>query len=577
VTAALDAVMAALVERGCDPRKTGANITARCPAHDDRNPSLSIGEGKTQPVVVHCHAGCEPRHILETLGLTWGDLCNDRPNTDPVMDVYDYRDADNNLRYQVLRYSSKRFAQRHPGPTGEWVWNIRGIEPLPYRLPQVIDAIAAGHPIWVVEGEKDVETLRRLGHTATCNSGGAGRWTGQHSQWLEGAEIHIVADNDEPGIKHALHIQQTLQDIDTESTIWLARHGKDLTDHIQHGYSTDQLVPYLNQTPHPLTPWLIDWDELWHTEYRAEWLLEPLFAQGRSHALYAGAKSGKSYLILAACAALATGRPFLDHPGGEPVHVLYVDFEMTAEDVRDRLEEYGYGPDDDLSHLHYALLPTLPPLDTEPGGQALLESAQAVEAQFVIIDTTSRSISGEENSADTMRAFYRCTGMLLKQALIGWMRLDHAGKAADRGQRGSSAKNDDVDVVIRLERTDQGQQLVATHRRMSWYPEKTPVLTEPQGDGTYRFKKTKAGGWPAGTADLANTLDTIGVPVEASRREARKIMQEHDVKGDNAVLSAALKYRRSDLRRDHEKHDLEVLAGLQNGPDHFQTVNNVDI
>ena len=59
-------------------RKSGGSYMARCPAHDDSTASLSITEGKDQPVVLKCHAGCEPIDILAKIGLTWGDLCNPR-------------------------------------------------------------------------------------------------------------------------------------------------------------------------------------------------------------------------------------------------------------------------------------------------------------------------------------------------------------------------------------------------------------------------------------------------------------------------------------------------------------------
>jgi hypothetical protein len=320
--------------------------------------------------------------------------------------------------------------------------------------------------------------------------------------------------------------------------------------------------------PNPLTPYLVDWVEFWAADHDdTEWLLEPLFADGRAHALYAGAKTGKSYLILAACAALATGRPFLGHPGGEPVHVLYVDYEMTPQDVRERLVEFGYGPDDDLSHLHYALLPSLPPLDSEEGGQALLESALAVRAVFVVVDTTSRAIQGDENDADTMRAFYRCTGLKLKQQGIGWMRLDHAGKDATKGQRGSSAKNDDVDVVVRIERTDGGQRWIATHRRMAWYHELVEIAVTPGDDGVTTFTMPEAVMWPEGTSRLAADLDRIGVPLEASVRLARDYMKDHpDVAGRNDKVSAALKWRRVEASRLADEAAERLSETIRNRP-----------
>ena len=60
----------------------------------------------------------------------------------------------------------------------------------------------------------------------------------------------------------------------------------------------------------PLAPWVIDWQEFWLQDHKAEdWLCEPFLPRGRAIALYAGAKTGKSLLVLEMCAAIATGRP----------------------------------------------------------------------------------------------------------------------------------------------------------------------------------------------------------------------------------------------------------------------------
>jgi putative DNA primase/helicase len=47
---------------------------ARCPAHEDHTPSLSVGEGDDGRVLIHCWAGCATAKIIDTLGLTWNDL-----------------------------------------------------------------------------------------------------------------------------------------------------------------------------------------------------------------------------------------------------------------------------------------------------------------------------------------------------------------------------------------------------------------------------------------------------------------------------------------------------------------------
>ena len=305
----------------------------------------------------------------------------------------------------------------------------------------------------------------------------------------------------------------------------------------------------------PLLDSLIQWDTFWDMDVKPEWLLEPLFAQGRAHALFAGAKSGKSFVVLAGIAALTTGKPFLNMPAGTPKHVLYLDYEMTPEDLLDRLEGFGYGPDDDLTHLHYASLPHLPPLDTEEGGELLLKAAIDLRCEFVVIDTTSRAIEGEENESTTIRNFYRHTGLRLKQAGIGWVRLDHAGKDGAKGQRGTSAKNDDVDVVWKLARTDTGHVLEATHRRMSWVPEKVIVeVTDTDGITSFQIPTT-AIAWPEGTADLAAKLDAAGVPLDYGSRRTRK---EYSIVAADKKMLAALRYRKIEHTRREREATIDV-------------------
>ena len=261
---------------------------------------------------------------------------------------------------------------------------------------------------------------------------------------------------------------------------------------------------------------VIDWPAFWsrdHTE--EEWVYPDVLARGRGHALYAGHKQGKSLLALFMAAKMATGEA--------PIVVSYLDFEMTEADLFDRLEDMGYGPGTDLSRLSYALLPSFPPLDTPEGGEALARHLDTVQAKWpghhlvVVVDTIGRAICGEENSADTFRNFYTYTGIRLKRRGATWVRLDHAGKDADRGQRGSSGKGDDVDVVWHLKQTENGVTLQRHRARMSWVPERVTLkLTEsPLGYVPLSF-----GDWPAGTGEVANMLDRLEVPLDATRRVA---------------------------------------------------------
>ena len=71
-TRPFDKVLSALGDRVVTASETDA--TARCPAHDDRNPSLSLGSGQNGEALLCCHAGCSAAEILSSLGLAMKDL-----------------------------------------------------------------------------------------------------------------------------------------------------------------------------------------------------------------------------------------------------------------------------------------------------------------------------------------------------------------------------------------------------------------------------------------------------------------------------------------------------------------------
>ncbi len=211
-----------------------------------------------------------------------------------------------------------------------------------------------------------------------------------------------------------------------------------------------------------------------------QWLIEPIIPAKRSAALYAAGKTGKSLLVLDFVTAAASGRPILGGaPLETPIHILYVDQEMTQPDLQERLHSLGYAqPDQTLTeHLHYYQLSPWPPLDTPAGGQRLLAEALKVGAQLVVIDTLIRTVDGEENSADTIKNFSRHTATPLKANDIALLRIDHAGKDLTRGQRGTSAKRDDVDVVWLLQTatgTLPGKTMLTLKReaaRVDWIQE----------------------------------------------------------------------------------------------------------
>jgi RecA-family ATPase len=231
----------------------------------------------------------------------------------------------------------------------------------------------------------------------------------------------------------------------------------------------------------------------------------------------------------------------LEQPAAPPQHVVYFDLEMTEADLVERLTDLGYGPGDDLGHLHYYLLPNLPPLDTAEGGRAVERIVTAHQADLVVLDTTSRVVAGAENDADTFRAFYRHTGQRLKAAGITYVRLDHAGKDIAQGQRGSSAKADDVDVVWEMTAADGAVKLKATHARMSWVDR--AVVLARQTEPLLRHVRTQRA-WQAGCTEAARDLDDLELPVDVTVTAAQEALREAGKGSRRAVVADAVRWRK---------------------------------
>lgn len=155
--------------------------------------------------------------------------------------TYDYHDEDNRLLYQVVREPNKQFKQRRPDGNGGWVWNLQNTRRVLYHLPFILEAVEAGGPIYIVEGEKDVHAVEKTKNWATCNPGGAGKWRSEYGDVVAGAKVIIVADKDEPGLAHARQIAETLPAATT--TIVQAKTGKDVSDHLAAGHTLAELIP----------------------------------------------------------------------------------------------------------------------------------------------------------------------------------------------------------------------------------------------------------------------------------------------------------------------------------------------
>ena len=230
-------VLQALYETtGYQPKRQGKGWTARCPAHDDRTPSLAVSEGDDGRVLMYCHAGCTNGAVCDALGIAESDLFPTNgqlaatsgrssratkapPKTYPTADAaiasldsyisgiragrWAYTDAEGKVVAYVVRYNlptpdgekqKKTFRPVSLHPKGWCNLDPPGTWPL-YNLQALADADHA----YLVEGEGVVEALRGLGLVATTSAHGG--MSPHKTNWepLAGKTVTLIPDHDDPG------------------------------------------------------------------------------------------------------------------------------------------------------------------------------------------------------------------------------------------------------------------------------------------------------------------------------------------------------------------------------------------
>ncbi len=236
----------------------GGKTLAQCPAcaetgNDKAGEHLVILAGGKFGCIAHPGAeGDEHRKRIFALAGVKGEQ-HSKPR---IVATYDYQDAATQPIFQVVRYEPKDFRQRRPDPAnpGQYIWNMNGVERVLYRLPEVLKAKADGRVIFLVEGERDADSCRVHGLTATCNAGGAGKWSDVYTATLTGAKVIIIADKDQPGRSHAALVLQALtgkaasvQVIELPDRA--GRKVKDATDWFDAGGGVEELREIVKTAP----------------------------------------------------------------------------------------------------------------------------------------------------------------------------------------------------------------------------------------------------------------------------------------------------------------------------------------
>ena len=260
-----------------------------CPAHTDRQASLTVSRGRNS-TILYCHAGCNYRDILSAVGLSAKDLYYDdskpqsgswrayieRREGRQIEAIYNYVDYQTgNYLYTKLRLAGKKMLygilkdnRFRYGLDGHSRKELKGIY-VPGGLGALNKAIAESRQIFIPEGEKDANTLATRGYTA-MTAGGVNDWQPVFTEPLRGAEVVILADNDTPGKQLASRVLADLQGIAKSVRIVIPTpdiQKGDITDFFEAGHdneefekliatATDSTVPKgtpLNTKQHKIT------------------------------------------------------------------------------------------------------------------------------------------------------------------------------------------------------------------------------------------------------------------------------------------------------------------------------------
>jgi 5S rRNA maturation endonuclease (ribonuclease M5) len=273
-------------------------------------------------------------------------------NTPQVKSIYRYEDEKGELLYEVVRYEPKGFSQRRPDGNGGYINNTQGVRRVLYKMPQLV-ATPLDVPVIIVEGEKDVDRLISEGLPATTNSGGAGKWLREYTEYFRGRPVAILPDNDEAGHRHAKMVAESLFDVAAYIKVveipqrGTVKRGYDISDFLDDGHKFGEISILIDNAPKYVRdePWTRKADVVKMSEIVPEdvqWLWPGRFPLGMITLLVGDPDLGKSYFSMFLATVISNGGIW---PDGTPC-IQAQSLILNAEDalantVRKRLQALG--------------------------------------------------------------------------------------------------------------------------------------------------------------------------------------------------------------------------------------------
>lgn len=347
----------------------GDYFKAFCPAHDNTKTPALVVKIYDDGLGVRCHAGCETEDVLGAIGLRVPDILIGRDDaqivddqrdrsgarqeetdssgahernrrnqgrTRKVGDAYEYRSADGNTLFRVLRTPDKRFFQQVPDGSGGWKNGLNGTKPFLYHLPDIL--ARPKDKLFIVEGEKDADRLASLGLLATTSPMGAGKWREEYTSSLSGHKgaVYVIPDNDDVGRQHAEAIVAAIGGATLLRLPGLPEHG-DVSDWLDGGGTKDKLLALAADAAPAPDFRVYSFADLLDEKFDpVRFIVQDLLPEGTS--MLAGKpKMGKSWLAFGICFSVATGTKALKYFEVEQGNTLY----LALEDNERRLQARG--------------------------------------------------------------------------------------------------------------------------------------------------------------------------------------------------------------------------------------------
>jgi hypothetical protein len=496
-------------------KKVGNGYLASCPVphhgqgNGDKNPSLSVTDGEDGNILFKCHGGCDQQSVFSTIkemGLL--PQLPDRPEylasvkPIPLIAVptleqeWHYTDEDGislflKQRYKTYDAKGKTYKTLRVMPDNSRVGKLGDCRIVPYRLPEVRQAVADGRAVYICEGEKAADALSSLGVVATTSHAGAGGWNPDLNQYFTGSNVVIVPDNDIVGWNYAHKIVESL--LGTTKSIRvldlpLTNPKEDAYEWVNKYDGTRTLLaqiakacpvvesPAQVQTPQrllesvetpqdqqstPTKPRVLveSWDSI--KDEPVEWLIESIIPKKAFVALYAPPASYKSFISLDLAEAIATGREWMGYRIPKKGAVLYICGEghggMGARVKACKIQNQS--PDGANLYIIRAQL------NLRSSPEDFAELVNAINAliaeideplEIIILDTLMRMSGGgfNENSSEDMGAFITQTGKLQEIFHCALLVIHHSGKDVTKGLRGHSSLLGAVDTELEIQRQD---------------------------------------------------------------------------------------------------------------------------